>query len=313
MSEQILNDTISGFSDISTCRFEGFTTRNLSDFEVILSTIENSDKYQKMIGLFEKIRKHMLATNDAHIFTLEGMESEVIACLYKQYRKLGYKGTASDMLKAVIKTIKVADATTVSAGISDTEAEEVISVSRMMKEHYTKPYAHREINEIFAPPTCLNVYPYVTIDSLSDSTRTSYLVDNIINKGAIYFELWYNRNRDQGLLFDVTFDEGTLGVEAHTNGISVLLDGVLIDTLPYPDLLTINKYVLSMDRSGIVLRDEISKFVKSGVILNNATNLVFSNSAIPIGNGSRNCGDGINKLYVYDFVPSDEEQTYLLN
>ena len=102
MSEQILNDTISGFSDISTCRFEGFTTRNLSDFEVILSTIENSDKYQKMIGLFEKIRKHMLATNDAHIFTLEGMESEVIACLYKQYRKLGYKGTASDMLKAVI-------------------------------------------------------------------------------------------------------------------------------------------------------------------------------------------------------------------
>lgn len=313
INENTLGDTVSGFSDISTFRYEGFTERNITDFMNILLSIENDDKYQKMTQLFEKLRMHMQATNDAHTFDLKGMEDGVLGCLYKQYRKHGYKGTVKDMLNSVIKTIKVAEDHTVKAGVSLTEAESVISFSKMMKEHFDKDYAHRQINDTFNPTTCINNYPYLILDYFSDTTKNSYVIDNIINRGAIYFELWYKKNRNQGNLFSVVFKQGTLVVKSNQTGIEVDLDNRQVVKLDYPSKLNINKYVLTISEEGVKLRDEISKAANSNTILSNASNIVFSSNVLPIGGATRNCSDGINKVYVYDYVPTEEEQTYLLN
>lgn len=311
--DNLNEDIISGFSDYNSCRFEGFTERNLVDFLNILDNIQKTEKYEKMSKLYEALQSHLLATNDAHIFSLSEMKDDVIGTLYRLFRKHGYKGSVKDMLFAVVKTIEVGDDNDVAAGMSKEKAETAVAFNKVLVEHYNKDYAHRNISDSITPSICVNRYPYLIIDNNSDKTINIYNIDNLLNCGIILFEYWFNHKPNQGELFRIGFKQGSLIFTATTSGIDVSLNSNVVLHLAYPDNLKINKYLFSFDKNGITLRDEINSIHNSNTVLSDGNNIVLPTNVLPIGGGSRSRSDGINKIYVYDYNLSDEEKTYLLN
>ena len=317
--DNINESTVSGFSTYNTCRFEGFTERNAADLMEILNSIESSEKFKKLSTLYETLKTHLLTTDGAHTFSLTEMNDDVIRTLYTLYRKHGYKGSSKDMLFSVIKTVEIGNKEDIAAGMNKEKAETAVDFNKLLVEHYNKEYAHRNISDTITPTACVNKYPYVVFDSYY--AQKSVEVYNLLDAGTIFFEYRYVKNKNQGELFNISFDACLIKVVATSLGVDVVLDNHpdtshtsnVILHLDYPKDLKMNKYVFSFDKYGVYFRDEINSIRNTSVVLSAGRLLSLPDNSNSIVGSGNSRSDGIRKIYVYDCNLSDEEKTYLLN
>jgi hypothetical protein len=80
--------TISGFTEYTNVRYQGFTETLLSELEQIIRKFRDDSKTQNIIDFFTNLRKHFDTVNDGTI-DLEDFSDEIVTQLYLTYRDIG--------------------------------------------------------------------------------------------------------------------------------------------------------------------------------------------------------------------------------
>lgn len=133
--------TISGFTEYTNVRYQGFTETLLSELEQIIRKFRDDSKTQNIIDFFTNLRKHFDTVNDGTI-DLEDFSDEIVTQLYLTYRELGYRGTKAEMIMTLIKLIPIGTLDEVLAGINETKAVGAKSFGVLFNTHASSPVAH---------------------------------------------------------------------------------------------------------------------------------------------------------------------------
>ena len=152
------DSTVSQFHTITTTKFVRFTSKNMSDFERIISKFTGLPKTQAMLAFYDTLRKHILDRR-AHDVSLDDIHDELITQLYYTYKSLGYPGDRTAMLFAIAKNIEIGTISQCLAGYNTELAVNVIGWQAMFQEHIMDPEAHDLFFESLLPNDALNYTP----------------------------------------------------------------------------------------------------------------------------------------------------------
>lgn len=155
---------VSGFDTITTYRYEGFTERLVSEFERILNNLQNSAEVNNIIEFYTKLQEH-IASNSAHDMNLSVLSDELIAQLYRTYRKAGYTESRADMILALDKQITSGTDVEANAGISQDKPMSAKQWKPIFDRHTTSKAAHYKLYNTLNPDKSFNVVPSVYSDS----------------------------------------------------------------------------------------------------------------------------------------------------
>lgn len=177
---------VSGFSTVTTYRYEGFTEAMISELEQILQRLGDDPKTQNIIQFFTNLHKHLTSTAGEHI-DITPLSDTLITQLYNAYRKAGFKGTRNQMLLDIDKHLEVADDTTFRAGISKTAAMTAVQWKDIYTRHLTDPSAHRKVYQTLNPTRSFNAPVTTHYSSIFGS------IGCVVGDDTIPIEKWNNR------------------------------------------------------------------------------------------------------------------------
>lgn len=168
---------VSGFSTVTTYRYEGFTEAMISELEQILQRLGDDPKTQNIIQFFTNLHKHLTSTAGEHI-DITPLSDTLITQLYNAYRKAGFKGTRNQMLLDIDKHLEVADDTTFRAGISKTAAMTAVQWKDIYTRHLTDPSAHRKVYQTLNPTRSFNAPAIIHYSSTFQHTDANCTIAN---------------------------------------------------------------------------------------------------------------------------------------
>lgn len=138
---------ITGFTEYSTYKYEGFTETLVSEIERILRGMQDGQKTQNILEFFKDLQDH-LDSREIESFDPKILYNDIIQELFSVYRSQGYHGTITDMLQSLIKLIDVGDDEDTAAGISDKKAVHARAWKKLMDEHLSSDLSHYRIKEM---------------------------------------------------------------------------------------------------------------------------------------------------------------------
>lgn len=138
---------ITGFTEYSTYKYEGFTEALVSEIERILQGLYDSQKTQSILKFFKDLQDH-LDSKETESFDPQLLESDIIQQLFVFYRNQGYHGTKADMINTLVKLISVGTSEDIAAAIDDTKAVHAKAFYKLMHEHLEDDLAHYQIKKL---------------------------------------------------------------------------------------------------------------------------------------------------------------------
>ena len=202
------DSTVEKWHSLSTIKYVGFTSKNMSDFERIITAFTKLPKTQAMLAFYDQLTQHILDSR-AHNLNLDDVKDTLIGQLYHTYRDLGYTGSRRDMLFAMVKTIEVGTVDECVTSFDDTKAVPVTGWQAMFKEHSTDPQTHASFFNSLLPNNALNEDPDFYLSSFFG--EQNYLIENegytidhwATKQGTLYLSISYDLRADKNTEIEI--------------------------------------------------------------------------------------------------------------
>lgn len=300
---------VTGFNMITTARYEGFSSRILSEFEIILNNLSNSDKVHTVIDYYTKLYNH-IHDPAGHDINYMNYKKELISQLYRIYRELNYTGSTKDMVLGVVKDIEVGTDKDVAAGISDTKAMNVVQWKPIFDRHLESMSAHYRIYETLNPDNAFRARPTYHLSVTeryfdANPTDSEYATPSILwNNSAYTLEVRYRLSPTDRTIFSIKNTSNTLDVKQENYTLTFYLNGTKVAELATNAVLQKDHIVISFTKKEAIFAANLDV-----TIVNLAD--VLDDAHLVIPNGLTHTG--VYQLTYYPVAANDDEIRFLLN
>lgn len=316
-AEELIGE-VSGFSCISTERYEGFTDRTIDNLYRIAVGLEQSDRYKAVDKILKDIYKH-LDGEYPHRFNLSA--TDVIDQLYGTYRELGYDKDKNQFLKDVIKNIEIASTDEVASGVIYDKAVSADEWYRYWTDHLKSLGAHINIRDTISPNKCVNRYPVLHYDHTSQRymNLTCPMEDTWNTVGmTVVFRV----TNEVGEIFRISFAGGDLVVANDSiTACSLKYNNVVLCSISHADLEKYT-YVLVFTPEEVVIRNELQRIIIKDSDINNkgisdgngrVSNLFSNASVLQFTDIIRSPKGRLSEFYMYNFPVRSDEEIFFIN
>lgn len=189
---------VSGFSEVSGYKYDGFNEHVMSELEQILIKFSGLPKTQALIRFYDDVQHHLFEDPTAHGFSVVPFANQLIQQLYQVYLNYGYTGSVADMLFSFTKSLEVATHTDVISSWNREKALQSCEWNYLFNEHNSDPKAHPELYTLFNQKAPVNLEPnfyfsYFVTDNDSLLSNDGYTLTNWnTNQGTLYVEFKYD-------------------------------------------------------------------------------------------------------------------------
>ena len=311
--------SVSGFSEISGYKYDGFNEHVMSELEQILMKFTGLPKTQSLIRFYDSVQHHLFEDPTAHGFSIVPFAEQLVQQLYQVYLNHGYTGSVKDMLFSFTKSMEVATHTDVISSWNREKALTLAEWNYLFQEHDSDPEAHPDLYELFNQKAPVNLEPnfyfsYFVTDNSSLLSNDGYTLTSWnTHQGTLYAELRYDvatgevdqkyievKDTNKSIVIGVKVVSGTAYTYVKTPTKELLMKA------PFKNK-GLDRVVLTYDASTITARNLLeTKSTKNNIT---AFAPIVMRTYVPMENGDT-C---LHEISYYPKTISSSEQLFFLN